>query len=229
MKLPLVLASCGCLAIVGSLAASIAPIAKAADVLPLDQQVQEVSNRLIGVMSTAEQSAANPKVANVQMTTCTVSVQGTSDPKSVYLYQEQAINASPNGDRAQLGKPYRQRFLQLSSNGASQSVRSLSFRPAEATRWIGLCSRPDAARVVQLQDVGKPTCAVFLKRSGDDYIGRTPVDGCPSNVRGAVRVTNYIELQRSRMNTYDRGYDANGKQVWGAKESAYQFKKLRIR
>ncbi|MBW4418427.1 MAG: chromophore lyase CpcT/CpeT [Myxacorys californica WJT36-NPBG1] len=218
MRFPLLLASFGCLAISNA--------GYAVDVLSPEQQVREVSNRLIGVMSTAEQSAANPKIANVQMTTCAVSVKGVSDPKSVYLYQEQAINAAQNSGAAQFGKPYRQRFLQLSPNAANGSVRSLSFRPAEATRWIGLCNRPESARVVQLQDVGKPTCAVFLKQSGDAYIGRTPINGCPSNVRGAVRVTNYIELERNRMNTYDRGYDANGKQVWGAKEGAYQFKKI---
>jgi hypothetical protein len=199
-----------------------------AEVSPLKQQVLEVVDRLVGVMTTAEQAATNPNVSNVRMTTCEVSVQGATEPDAMYLYQEQAVHAPHNnpGRADSFAKPYRQRFLQISPHFASQSVRSLSFRPADATKWIGLCNQPKTARVVQGQDLGKPTCSVFLKRSGEAYVGRTPIGGCPSKVRGAVRVTNQITLQKTSMSTWDRGYDAAGKQVWGAQDGAYQFKKV---
>lgn len=183
------------------------------------EQVNDVVNRLSGVMDTSAQAAANSKAPNVRMTTCKISLSDASpEANTVYLYQEQALSAK-------LASPYRQRFLQISPSTYSQTIRSRSFRPADSKAWIGLCNQPEAARAVKLSDLGKPVCNVFLKRSGDDYAGRTPIDGCPAHVRGAVRITNQIMLHPSGMDTWDRGYGADGKQVWGAKAESYQFRK----
>ncbi len=186
----------------------------------LGQQVQEVAAYLEGTMATASQAAANSKAPNVQMTTCRVHVASSGQTTDViFLYQEQAL-------AGQLEKPYRQRFLQLSPSSYSQSVRSLSYRPSNAAAWVNFCNKPLSDRTVSLSDLGKPVCSVFLKRLGDTYSGRTPADGCPANVRGAVRITNQIVLSKSGMDTWDRGYDSTGKQVWGAKTEAYQYRKV---
>ena len=185
-------------------------------------QVNEVATRLSGVMDTSAQAAANAKAANVRMTTCKITLKDASpEADTVYLYQEQALSEK-------LVSPYRQRFLQISPSTYSQTIRSRSFRPVDSKAWIGLCDQPETARVVKLSDLGKPVCNVFLKRSGDDYAGRTPIDGCPANVRGAVRITNQIMLHPSGMDTWDRGYGPDGKQVWGAKTESYQFRKREI-
>lgn len=187
--------------------------------IPLGQQVDEVVAHLVGVMDTSAQAAANPSLSSVRMTTCEIKLQGRSPQNDVvYLYQEQALTSD-------LAKPYRQRFLEISPSVYSQSVISLSFRPAAPEKLVGLCSQPDSARVVEASAIGTPVCRVFLKRSGEDYAGRTPIDGCPANVRGAVRITNQITLHKAGMDTWDRGYDASGKQVWGAKAQSYQYRR----
>jgi hypothetical protein len=185
----------------------------------LEQQAEEVASLLEGKMDTSAQAIANPKAPNVQMTTCRIGLLTHADPQSIFLYQEQAMSTS-------LDKPYRQRFLQISPSSLSQSVRSRSFKPADPTRWVGLCNvTPSLERNVNLSDLGIPVCNVFLKRVDTGYMGNTPIDGCPANVRGAVRITNHIELTPTRMNTWDRGFDAQGKQVWGAKTESYQFRR----
>ncbi|UBF26441.1 chromophore lyase CpcT/CpeT [Kovacikia minuta CCNUW1] len=189
----------------------------------LAQQVEEVATRLEGIMDTSAQAAANPKAANVRMTTCRVQVidiPPTASGNAVFLYQEQALSQD-------LSKPYRQRFLQLSPSLYSQSVRSRSFKPTNPASWIGFCNKPIGDRRLQARDLGNPVCNVFLKRSGEGYTGNTPIDGCPANVRGAVRITNHVELHSTGMDTWDRGFDASGKQVWGAKAESYQFRRLR--
>lgn len=186
---------------------------------PLGQQVNEVVAHLVGVMDTSAQAAANPSLSHVRMTTCKVRLQGRSlQPDAVYLYQEQALASD-------LAKPYRQRLLEISPSVYSQSVRSLSFRLAAPEKLVGLCDQPDTSRIVEASAISTPVCSVFLKRSGADYIGRTPIDGCPANVRGAVRITNQITLHKAGMDTWDRGYDASGKQVWGAKAQSYQYRR----
>ncbi|NJR52056.1 MAG: chorismate mutase [Leptolyngbyaceae cyanobacterium CSU_1_3] len=184
----------------------------------LDRQAKEVAARLIGVMDTSAQAAANPDRFDVRMTTCAINIEGRSSPDAIYLYQEQALSS-------ELAKPYRQRFLQISPSVYSQTVLSLSFRPARPEKFIGLCNQPEASRIVLARDLGQPICTVFLKQSGDDFAGRTPIDGCAANVRGAVRITNQVTLYKSGMETWDRGYDARGKQVWGAKTESYQYRR----
>lgn len=193
------------------------PTAKA--VSTLEQQAEEVAALLIGKMDTSAQVIANSKAPNVQMTTCRIELLNPADSQSIFLYQEQAMSTS-------LDKPYRQRFLQISPSPLSQTVRSRSFKPADPTRWSGLCNAtPSLEQTVDLSDLGTPVCNVFLKQVGKSYMGNTPTDGCPANIRGAVRITNHIEITPDSMNTWDRGFDAQGKQVWGAKTESYQFRR----
>ncbi len=225
---PLSLQASGAIALtylLTSVGAIAKPIAKTSSTL--EQQAEEVAALLSGKMDTSAQAIANPKAPNVQMTTCRIELVNPADSESIFLYQEQAMSTS-------LDKPYRQRFLEISPSPLSQSVRSRSFKPADPTRWAGLCdSRSDpftnrAATLRQsttLNDLGTPVCNVFLKQVGTSYMGNTPIDGCPANVRGAVRITNHIELTPTSMNTWDRGFDAQGKQVWGAKTESYQFRR----
>jgi hypothetical protein len=190
----------------------------------LNQQVEEVASFLEGTMDTSLQAAANPKSANVRMTTCRIALKSTQPAGidgAIFLYQEQALSTD-------LTKPYRQRFIQLSPSPVSQTVRSLSFKPENPTVWSGFCNKPIADRVIERSSLGTPVCSVFLRRSGESYVGNTPVDGCPTSARGAIRITNHIVLDKAGMNTWDRGFDASGKQVWGAKAESYQFRRMKL-
>ncbi len=188
--------------------------------LSLEQQSQEVATLLEGIMDTSAQAIANPKAANVRMMTCRVRVADASiKSQTIFLYQEQALAQD-------LNKPYRQRFLKISAHLPNQSIESLSFKPNHSNEWNGFCDKPDSERIVTFKDLGSPICSVFLKRSGQGYVGSTPVDGCPTNVRGAVRITNQIELNPSGMKTWDRGFNAQGEQVWGAKSESYQYQRI---
>lgn len=186
----------------------------------LEQQAEAVATLLEGQMDTSAQANENSQAPSVRMTTCRIQVTDASaNPASIFLYQEQAMTSN-------LSKPYRQRFLQISPNPSTQSVRSLSFRPTTATTFAGWCNKPLAERTLKLSDLGTSVCSVFLKPAGRNYIGSTPMNGCPAKYRGAVRITNRIELTPTGMNTWDRGFDANGKQVWGAKTEAYQYHRV---
>lgn len=190
--------------------------------LSLAQQTNEVVAYLEGTMDTSLQAATNPKAPKVRMTTCRITLAGTSEfpDGTVFLYQEQALLTD-------LDRPYRQRFLQISPSLATQRVRSLSFKPRNLADLAGFCARPASSRTVQIHELGTPVCSVFLKPTPTGYIGNTPIDGCPANFRGAVRITNQILLGPDGMDTWDRGFDASGKQVWGAETESYQFRRRR--
>lgn len=177
--------------------------------------VEEVVDRLVGIMDTSAQAKVNSKVASVRMTTCRVEVT-PSQKNAIFLYQEQALGAK-------LSEPYRQRFLRISSVGNGKLVESAGFKPPEPEIWIGLCDRPLEQRVILTRDLGKSECSVFLHKQGDNYIGETQPGGCPTKFRGAVKITNRVTLHPKGMDTWDRGYDERGNIIWGAKQEPYRY------
>lgn len=197
------------------------PVSAVAQSVPIEQQVEDVVSHLVGVMDTSAQAASNPGAPNVRMTTCKVRVE-TADTSlntgpSVFLYQEQALSRN-------LAKPYRQRFLRIAPSADGESVESRAFRPPTPEMLIGLCDRPKTKRVISSSNLGEVTCSVFLKPVGENYVGQTPPEGCPTNYRGAVKITNTITLHQTGMDTEDKGFDEAGNLVWGAKEQSYQFR-----
>jgi hypothetical protein len=201
-------------------------IAASAETIPIAQQVQQVAEYLIGAMDSSAQAIANRDNADVRMTTCQVKLVGAepdlvsvNGTEAIFLYQEQAISTK-------LDQPYRQRFLRLAPSSDGMQVESKAFRPAVSDRWVGLCHQATTKRSITVQDLGQSVCSVFLSLdavTGDRYIGNTPEAGCPTNFRGAVKITNQIMLSAERTATWDRGFDAAGKQVWGADDRSYKF------
>ncbi len=191
----------------------------------LTPHVHQVAVYLTGVLETTVPSKPGPPI-RIQMTTCTIQkIDHVDQPGTVLLYQEQA-------PVEQLNQPYRQRFLSLAVSPYSQTVRSLTFKPVNPQQWVNFCTRNIRDRQIHTRDLGTPICSVFLKPAQNAqgeaiYYGNTPVDGCPANVRGAIRITNHILLHKTGMETWDRGFDSQGKQVWGARVEAYRYRKIK--
>lgn len=191
-------------------------LATSVGAMPTAQHAEAVAERLVGVMETSAQAKANPNAPSVRMTTCPVQLDGSED---IFLYQEQALLQG-------LYRPYRQRFLRIAPSADGDRVESKSFKPMETERWIGLCDRPERDRVLETSDLSDKGCSVFLVLVEDTYIGRTQTGGCPTNFRGAATITNTIFLYTTGMDTWDRGFDTQGNQVWGAQERPYEFRRL---
>ncbi len=188
------------------------------------QQVNEVAAMLEGVMDTTAQARTNPKAPSVQMTTCRVTVESAAldrfklPPATILLYQEQALTTK-------LTEPYRQRLLAIAPYAPETPVASVSFRFQQPAQLAGFCNLAIGQRRLPLTAIGDAVCTVYLQKTKTGYRGETPAQGCPANVRGAVRITNAIELTPAGMNTWDRGFNADGKQVWGAQAESYQFRR----
>ncbi|HIK33525.1 MAG TPA: hypothetical protein IGS31_19565 [Oscillatoriales cyanobacterium M4454_W2019_049] len=181
-----------------------------------DAQVREVASYLVGTMDTSARAAIDRDAADVRMTTCPIRV---ADTDATFLYQEQALSL-------QLDRPYRQRFLEISPSTDNLGVESISYKPANPEAWIGLCDKPEVDRIVSVPDLGEKVCTIALQKDGEGYWGTTPEEGCPTNYRGAVRVTNQVRLTEMTMETWDRGFDAEGNQVWGAQDDSYQYRDI---
>jgi len=206
--------------LIGSLNGAIGPV-YAESVSPAPP-VSAVAKLLEGVMDTTQQAASNPKAPSVRMTTCEIAIAppASEAQPAIFLYQEQAL-------AAKLDQPYRQRVLKLQAGQTPNTVKSLSFKPETPQSLIGLCNKPKAQRIIASPNLGQPICQVILapQPGTAGFLGKTPAAGCPANYRGATRITNEIELFPAGMNTWDRGFDQTGKQVWGARSDAYEFRR----
>ncbi len=180
------------------------------------EAVREVAEHLVGVMETSRQAATNPKFVAVRMTTCEVS-PAEAEAGAVYLYQEQALVRK-------LGEPYRQRFLQVALAADGQRVESRTFKPEDVTQWVGLCDR-EQQKAIANADLGERVCTVALRPSVlGGYVGSTPAGGCPVTLRGASWLTNVVVLFDQGMETWDRGLDEAGTQLWGAEDEPYRYR-----
>ena len=190
----------------------------------MQSQVQDVASYLTGVMDTSAQAQAIPDAPSVRMTTCEITVNNQdvrlARPGGIFLYQEQALTRD-------LKKPYRQRILQLLPSQDGKTVESVSYKPINPKTWIGFCNQPESNRVRESQEIESAQCSVFLKRQEtSQYIGETQPEGCKTNFKGAVKITNTIKLDQNGMETQDRGFDAKGKQIWGAENRPYQYRRI---
>ncbi len=138
-----------------------------------------------------------------------------------WLYVEQAMADTPD-------TPYRQRAYRV-YNGKDGEVISEVYTFAEPERFVqGWRSGALAGLRHDMLQL-RTGCAVHLRQSdavqSAAWQGRTVGNGCASERSGAAYATAEVRLEAGRMSSWDRGFDAAGKQMWGATAGAYVFVK----
>jgi hypothetical protein len=134
------------------------------------------------------------------------------------LYLEQALVSTPD-------KPYRQRFYRIEET-ADGGVVSRVFEPKEPVAVSGKWRDPSDLALYGAGDVVERIgCAVRLKKTAEGWEGGTEGTSCPSALSGARYATSRVKVGPERMESWDRGYDLEDRQVWGAKEGPYVFER----
>lgn len=177
----------------------------------------EVADLLAGSYTSAEQAKADPEFFEVHLHMARI---WRDRDDGQWLYVEQAMSNA-------LDKPYRQRIYCVTPNGDG-SVTSSVFELPDAAARIGAWrdqTKFDGDSPQQLTK--RDGCAIRLARDGDRWVGATNGMDCASTLRGAAYATSEVRLSRERIETWDRGFDKQGKQVWGAKKGAYVFLRSR--
>lgn len=135
-----------------------------------------------------------------------------------WLYVEQATSARQN-------KPYRQRVYHLTQR-ADGLLESAVFVLENPTRFAGEWMKPDPLSGMSPDSVVQRSgCSIVLSREGDAFAGSTTGRACPSELRGAAYATSEVRIVRDTLISWDRGWDAQGDQVWGSAHGGYIFVK----
>ena len=171
---------------------------------------------MTGSFSSEKQSKAGRDYLDIRLEMVPIWTDRDDGP---WLYVEQA--AATN-----LEQPYRQRVYQLSAN-EDGAFESKIFTLPEPLRFAGAWRRPSAFAELEPADLFlRLGCEVVLRFNEDRFVGKTVGNGCSSELRGARYATSEVGVSASALISWDRGYDENDKQVWGAEMGPYLFARV---
>jgi hypothetical protein len=213
LALALALAATGC----GSAPASEAPAAAGDAGAPTESTEARLFRWLAGRYDSKAQAAADRAYFEIALTMCEVDAPQYG---ARTLYVEQARVGS---------QPYRQRLYVV--EGVPAQPREAISRVFEFTNprpMVGFCSGTTRTLPVGVVAEEKQGCHVRL--TWDEatlaFEGGTEGTACPSSLNGASYATSVVTLDADRLVSWDRGYDAQGAQVWGATKGGYLFDRL---
>jgi hypothetical protein len=179
-------------------------------------ELTRVADFLTGSFSSGEQAKADPAFFDVRLRSARI---WADRPGEHWLYVEQAMATA-------LDKPYRQRVYQLVwKDGAAVSV--ISTLPGDPLKFAGAWEKPERFAALKPADLTeRKGCAIRLTREADGrYTGTTDGCNCGSDLKGAKYATTEVTLTADTLTSWDRGFDAADKQVWGAVKGPYIFKR----
>jgi hypothetical protein len=188
-------------------ACSGAPTAGAAD------PAAAVAAMLQGRFDNVGQAGSDVDQRTVQLTVVPV-LEGRDDGH--WLYVEQAMTLKPD-------KPYGQRVYRV-HEGADGEVLAELFSIEKPHRFV---QGWQGGKLAQLQhDALHPLagCTLHLRAEGDSWRGGTEGKACESKRGGASYATTEVSIDAKGVRAWERGFDASGKEVWGAK-APYVFTK----
>ncbi len=171
-----------------------------------------------GSFSSEEQSANDSDYFDIRLEMKRIWPERT-DAK--WLYVEQAVASMKE-------KPYRQRVYKITNTNEGR-FESAVFTMKDPLRFAGEWKKdnplpgltPDSLEV-------REGCSVYLTlMNNGSYEGSTNGKDCQSDLRGAKYATSEVVISDEGIKSWDRGYDENDKQVWGAEKGGYVFKRIK--
>lgn len=182
-----------------------------------DPDLQLLLGFMTGSFSSEEQARLDPDFFDIRLQVVRVWPERQD---GYWLYVEQAAAES-------LDRPYRQRVYHLQRHDGS-TIESMVFTMPEPLTYAGEWKKEvPLARLTPESLVRKRGCSIMLVKKGTAaFSGSIVAHECASDLRGAAYATSEVEINAQGMVTWDRGFAADGRQVWGASKGGYIFKKL---
>lgn len=161
---------------------------------------------MTGSFSSAEPAPADTNYLDIRLE---IAPMWTDRADGEWPYVEQAV-------AGHVDHPYRQRVCRVVASDSGRIVSRVFTIPGPL-RFAG--TRRDEAPLAALSPDSlshREGCDVVLRRTEHGFFeGGTVGTGCHSGLRGAAYATSAVWLTPDRLLSWDRGFDADGKQVWG--------------
>ena len=137
-----------------------------------------------------------------------------------FIYVEQSVSSMQE-------KPYRQRIYEIKRNSDS-TFTSVIYKLPNDSLFVGAWRDTSLFRDLKISELTRlDGCEVILKNIGEKhYLGSTDEKSCPSVLYGASYATSEVEILNDKIISWDRGFDIDDNQIWGATNGGYVFNKI---
>ncbi len=177
------------------------------------KDLKKLYKTMAGEFSSEQQSKDDSAFFNITLRMKPISL--SSD--GYWFYVEQAMASMQQ-------KPYRQRVYHLYIQDDTTIVSKV-YEVKNPAQYIG--GWKDILKLKSITTdslIDRQGCGIFLhKKQNRTYGGSTPGKECLSSLRGATYATSEVTVYTDKLISWDRGWDKNDKQVWGAIKGGYIF------
>ena len=179
-----------------------------------ERDLLELKNRMEGAFTSELQAKSDSDYYNIHLHMVHI-WQRSED--GYWLYVEQAIASA-------LKKPYRQRIYHVYKQDDNTLVSKV-FEINAPLRFAGAYANTDLLKGITKDSlIDRQGCSIFLHKDKDgNFSGSTPGKECLSSLRGSTYATSQVVIHEDKLVSWDRGWDKEDKQVWGAEKGGYLF------
>ncbi len=174
-------------------------------------------NTMQGFYSSEKQSKEDSSYFDIRLKMVPI---WTTMKNEYWLYVEQAMSSTED-------KPYRQRIYELTLlNDTTISSKVYTIKGGE--QYYGAWKNKNLLdKIVKDSLEVRVGCAIFLSKKKKKFSGSTNKSDCESSLRGASYATSEVDIAKKKLVSWDRGWDKENKQVWGAVKGGYKFIKMK--
>ena len=134
---------------------------------------------------------------------------------AIWLYVEQASSK-------RLNSPYRQRVYRLTQK--EDQFFSTVYELKNKNDFIGGHSNVNLFNSIDINDlIEREGCTVTMVLNETYFTGSTEGKECKSVLFGASYATSEVKIFQDKILSWDRGYNSDDNQVWGAVDGPYIF------
>ena len=167
---------------------------------------------MTGEFGNAAQAEADPSYRRVRLRARRIWPERSP---GFWVYTEQSFGGGSED-------PYRQRIHHVTAIGEN-AFRSRAYTLPDPSRPFD----ETALETLSVEAlVGRPGCDILLVRQGDSFVGSTNGTECGNILRGASYATSEVRITADTFYTWDRGFDADGVQVWGPIRGGYELRRI---
>ena len=182
-----------------------------------DKQLEKLTKLMTGSFNSAKQARKDTNYYNISLQMYPI---WEADEGAKWLYVEQAEQKTPR-------LPYRQRVYKLQKVG-SDLYQSVVYTLPQPKRFIGKWDNPEFFNRISPDSLMlREGCAVYLRKVSEEYYRGETKDGtCKSTMRGATFALSEVEIFADKVISWDRGFNDEKEQVWGATQGGYIFNRI---
>lgn len=181
-------------------------------------ELERVVALMCGSFSSEMQSVEDPDFYDIRLEMARI---WPARRDGAWIYVEQAVASA-------LENPYRQRIYRVTMQNDGTVRSDVYLMPGDPRRFAGAWKDPSRLDDMHPKDLLlRDGCSVVMKPDGPNrWVGGTVGNGCPSERSGAAYATSEVTLSAEGLVTLDRGFAADGKQVWGSAKGGYVFRRV---